>query len=359
MRHCAKSCAALPTTVASACFSLTHRALKAATNIVPRLRRIEIALAGPAQLGISFLSTMRAKQLGRTGVSIPEIGLGTWNYHGGANPLRKGIAAGANFIDTAESYGTEAVVGEAIRGISERVFIATKVSPQNFHSSDFRKSVEASLRNLGTETIDLLQLHHPNPAIPIEETMGAMSDLVDQGKIKFCGVSNFSVAQLQAAQKALGKYPIVSNQLRYNVIDRTIEKDILPYCEANGITVIAYSPLSKDLSRITDCDPTGVIAEIARATGKTPAQVVINWCICQQNVVAIPKANSAAHILENCGASGWRLSNDQIALMNSRIQSRHRNKFDALARKLMPPSLQKIAVRARNLLPRRLRRLVS
>jgi len=302
---------------------------------------------------------MLLKKLGRTGVSIPEIGLGTWDYRGSAASLRKGIEAGANFIDTAESYGTEPIVGEAIRGIRERVFIATKVSPQNFRSSELRKSVEACLLKLGIETIDLLQLHHPNPSIPIAETMGAMSDLVDEGKIKFCGVSNFSVAEMQTAQKALGKYPIVSNQLRYNVIDRTIEKEILPYCNANAITVIAYSPLSKGLSRITDCDPTGVIAEIARATAKTPAQVIINWCICRDGVIAIPKANSEAHILENCGASDWRLSAEQIAFINSRILFRHRNKFDALARKLMPRSLTKIALRARNLLPPRLRRLIS
>jgi diketogulonate reductase-like aldo/keto reductase len=303
--------------------------------------------------------TMLLKKLGRTGLSISEIGLGTADYRGGIGPLRKGIEAGTNFIDTAESYGTEDVVGEAIRGLRERVFIATKVSPQNFRRNDLRKSVENSLRKLGIETIDLLQLHHPSAEIPIEETMGAMADLLDEGKIRFCGVSNFSVAELQAAQKALGKYPVVSNQLRYNVIDRTIEKEILPYCDANGITVIAYSPLSRGLSRIADCDPTGVIAEIARATGKTPGQVVINWCICKEGVIAIPKANSEARILENCGASDWRLSAEQIALINSRILFRQRNKFDALARKLMPNSLQKIAVKARDLLPRRLRRLVS
>ncbi len=308
---------------------------------------------------IGNVFTMLLKKLGTTTVSIPEIGLGTWDFHGSAEVLRKGIEAGANFIDTAESYGTETIVGEAIRGIRERVFIATKVSPQNFRANDFRNSVEASLSNLGIKTIDLLQLHHPNPSVPIAETMGAMSDLVDEGKIRFCGVSNFSVAEMQAAQKALGKYPIVSNQLRYNIIDRTIEKEILPYCNANGITVIAYSPLSKGLGRITDCDPTGVIAEIARATGKTPAQIIINWCICKEGVIAIPKANSEAHTLENCGSSGWRLSAEQIAQINSRIQFRHRNKFDALARKLMPRSLAKLAVRARDLLPRRLRRLIS
>jgi diketogulonate reductase-like aldo/keto reductase len=302
---------------------------------------------------------MQLKELGRTRVSLPEIGMGTWDYHGGAGLLRKGLEAGALFIDTAESYGTETVVGEAIRGLRERVFIATKVSPQNFRGDDLRKSVEASLRRLGIDTIDLMQLHEPNPAIPIEETMRALSDLVDAGKIRFCGVSNFSVAELQAAQKALGKYPIVSNQVRYNLIDRTIEKDLLPYCQANGITVIAYSPLARGLSRITDCDPTGIIAEVARTTGKAPAQIVLNWCICKDGAVAIPKGNSEAHILENCGASGWRLSSEQVKLLDARIKFRHRNKFDVLVRKLMPNSLQKIAGLARNLLPRRLRRLIT
>jgi diketogulonate reductase-like aldo/keto reductase len=189
--------------------------------------------------------------------------------------------------------------------------------------------------------------------------MGALSELVDAGKVRFCGVSNFSVAEIQAAQKAFGKYPVVSNQVRYNVIDRTIEAGVLPYCQKNGITVIAYSPLAKSMSRILDCDPRGILSEIARATGKTPAQIVINWCIAKENVVAIPKANSEARIMENCGASDWRLSLEQISQLDTAIQFRHRNKLDALARKLMPNSLQRIAVRARNLLPRRLRRLIT
>jgi diketogulonate reductase-like aldo/keto reductase len=302
---------------------------------------------------------MLLKELGKTGGFLPEIGLGTWDYKGGIGPLRKGLDAGALFIDTAESYGTETIVGDAIRGLQERIFIATKVSPQNFRRDDLRKSVEASMMKLGVDRIDLMQLHHPNPAIPIEETMGALSELVDAGKIRFCGVSNFSISEIQAAQKAFGKYPIVSNQVRYNVIDRTIEAGVLPYCQANGITVIAYSPLAKGLSRILDCDPNGILSEIAQATGKTPAQIVINWCISKENVAAIPKANSETRILENCGASGWRLSPEQVRQLDAGIQSRHRNKLDSLARKLMPMPLQRIAIRARDLLPRRLRRLIT
>lgn len=299
---------------------------------------------------------MIVTELAKTGTYIPEIGIGTWNYHAGPRPLRKGLEAGALFIDTAESYGSEPAVGEAIRGLRDRVFIATKASPQNFRRSDLRRSVEASLKRLGTDFVDLLQLHEPNPAIPIDDTMGVVAELITDGKVKFAGVSNFSAAQLQAAQKALGGLPIVSNQVRYNLIDRTIERELLPFCRANHVTVIAYCPLARGLSRIHDCDPTGVIAELARETGKSPAQIVINWCVCQTGVVAIPKGNSIEHILDNCGASDWRLSGEQLALLNERVQHRRRNRFDQLIRQWMPGPLQSLAIQTLNAMPRGLRR---
>lgn len=295
-------------------------------------------------------------ELAKTGVFIPEVGIGTWDYHAGPEPLRKGLEAGSLLIDTAESYGTEPAVGQAIRGMRDSVFIATKVSPQNFRPADLRRSVEASLQRLGIDVIDLLQLHEPNSSIPIEETMGAVSGLMDAGKVRFAGVSNFSVAQLQAAQKALAKYPIVSNQVRYNLIDRTIESDLLPYCRANHVTVIAYCPLARGLNRIRDCDPGGVIDELARETGKTPAQIVINWCLCKDGVVAIPKGNSTQHILDNCGASDWRLSREQLMRLDARIQYRRRSRFDMLVRQWLPGPLQSMAVRTMNALPRGLRR---
>lgn len=299
---------------------------------------------------------MQSVQLGNTGCYLPEIGMGTWNYHAGPQPLRKGLEAGALFIDTAESYGTETAVGEAIRGLRERVFIATKVLPQNFRPADFRHSVDASLRRLGIDAIDLLQLHEPNPSIPIEDTMGVVSDLIDAGKIRFAGVSNFSVAQLQIAQKALWKYRIVSNQVRYNIIDRTVEKDLLPFCRDNQITVIAYCPLARGLNRILDCDPSGVISELSQVTGKSAAQIAINWCLGQKSVVAIPKGNSTEHILDNCGGSGWRLSRHQLELLDARIQYRRRNQFDMLVRQWTPRHLQALAGRTLDVLPKSIRR---
>lgn len=299
---------------------------------------------------------MIVTELAKTGVSIPEIGIGTWEYHAGPLPLRKGLEAGALFIDTAESYGSEPVVGEAIRGLRDRVFLATKVSPQNFRPADLCRSVEASLKRLRTDFVDLLQLHEPNPTIPIDDTIGAVAELITAGKVKFAGVSNFSVVQLQAAQKALGRFPIVSNQVRYNLIDRTIETDLLPYCRASHVTVIAYCPLARGLSRIRDCDPTGAIEELSRETGKSPAQIVINWCVCQDGVMAIPKGNSVEHILDNCGASDWRLTQKQLAHLEERVQHRRRNRLDQLLRQRLPGPLQSWAIQILNTLPRGLRR---
>ena len=302
---------------------------------------------------------MMAKELARTGVFIPEVGIGTASYHAGPSLLRKGLEAGALFIDTAESYETDHIVGEAVKGLRDRVFIATKVSPQNFRTRDFRRSVDASLKRLGTDFIDLLQLHHPNSSIPIQETMGAMADLVAAGKVRYVGVSNFSVAQLQAAQNALGNIAIVSNQVRYNIIDRTIEGGLLQYCQTNRITVIAYSPLAKGLDRIRDCDPAGIINTLARETGKSPAQIVLNWCLGKDAVVVIPASNSLEHLMENCAASDWRLTEEQRHALDSRIQYRRRNRMDAILRGFMPHRLQDVARRTAKWLPRGLRRRLT
>lgn len=299
---------------------------------------------------------MMTKELARTGLFLTEVGIGTSNYQAGPLPLRTCIDAGIRFLDTAESYGTDHIVGEAVKGLRDRVFIATKVSPQNFRAQDFRRSVDASLQRLGTDFIDLLQLHQPNPEIPIAETMGAMADLVAAGKVRYAGVSNFSVAELAEARKAPGAVPIVSNQVRYNLIDRTIEADLLAYCQANRITVIAYSPLARGLARIRDCDPAGIIDTLARETGKSPAQVVLNWCLAKEGVVVIPGSNSGDHLLENCGASGWRLTAEQMHLLDTGIQYRRRNRIDAILRRSMPPGLTAAALRMAKWLPRGVRR---
>jgi len=296
------------------------------------------------------------KPLAKTGVSIPEVGMGTWDYRAGAGPLRDGLDAGAFFIDTAESYGTETVVAQAVAGIRNRVFIATKVSPEHFRFDSVLKAADGSLKRLGTDWIDLYQLHWPSDKVPIEETIAAMEQLVNAGKVRFIGVSNFSVAQLQRARDATRKYPIASNQVLYNIGNRTIEGDLLKYCQANEITIIAYSPLVRDFHSLLDRDPDGALAEVARVTGKTIAQVAINWCLCKDGVVAIPKGNSTAHILENCGASGWRLTEEQLRFLDRSIRWRRHSRTEAFLKNVLPPPVKQAVGNLMQMLPRSLRR---
>jgi diketogulonate reductase-like aldo/keto reductase len=277
---------------------------------------------------------MDLKELGRTGVHLPEIGLGTSGYKGGVDPLRRAIELGAFFIDTAESYGSEEVVGEVLKGFRERVFLATKVSPAHFKREDVLKAADESLRRLRTDRIDLYQLHEPNPKVPIEETMSAMEALVDAGKVRFIGVSNFSLRQLKQAHAAMRKHPIVSNQVRYSLVDRTIEKELLPYCQKNGITILNYSPLARGLQNVQRQDPQRVLRKIAAATGRTEAQVALNWCIAKPAVIAITKSNSVGRIVEDCNASGWRLSTDELRQLDLGIRYGRRGPVEVALRRV-------------------------
>jgi diketogulonate reductase-like aldo/keto reductase len=277
---------------------------------------------------------MNLKELGKTGFSLPDIGLGTWAYRGSVEPLRKAIALGVRLVDTAESYGTEEAVGEAIKDIRDQVFIATKASPLHFRRSDLLRAADQSLQRLRIDHIDLYQLHFPNYTVPIEETMGAMEELVEMGKVKFIGVSNFPVADLKKAQAALTKHKIVSNQVRYSLVDRSIEVNLLKYCQEHDITVIAYSPLAAGMEHIKMNDPSNVLGKVATLTGKTEAQVALNWCISKEKVIAIPKANSLDRFFENCSASGWMLSPQQIELLDKGIRFRRRGPIEAALRRM-------------------------
>jgi len=259
---------------------------------------------------------MELQQLGTTGVMVPEIGLGTWKYRGGIEPLRRGIELGATLIDTAEMYRTENVVGQAIQGQRESVFIATKVSGDHLRYDAVLRAAEDSLRLLGTAVIDLYQLHWPSARVPLKETMQAMETLVDRGQVRYIGVSNFSVRELRAAQEAMTKYPIVANQVLYNLNCRGIERDLLPYCQQHQITILAYTPLDDGRlatrSRFRRSQGERVLEQVATETHKTLAQVALNWCTAHPNVMAIPKSNGVERTVENCQASGWRLSPAQM-----------------------------------------------
>ena len=282
---------------------------------------------------------MDERELSRTGVRIPEVGLGTWMYQGGPDVLRQGIEAGAAFIDTAEYYGNEEVVGKAIQGLREKVFVATKT--HHWKHSEVMVAAETSLRQLGIDSIDLYQLHWPNASAPIGETMGAMEQLVEEGKVRHIGVSNFTVRELVDAGAALSKHRIVANQVRYSLADRTIETELLPYCREHGVTVIAYSPLSGTFSALLKADPADALGAVALDTGKTRAQVALNWCLRWPEVVVIPKTDSIEHAIEDCGASGWSLSEDQAAFLGGAIACRRRGKLEIASRALVRRSIQR------------------
>jgi diketogulonate reductase-like aldo/keto reductase len=277
---------------------------------------------------------MELKPLGNTGVMVPEIGLGVWQYSGGVEPLRRGVELGAFLIDTAEMYGTEDVVGQAVKDLRDRVFLATKVSADHLRYDDVLRAAEASLQRLDTDCIDLYQIHWPNWSIPVQETMRAMEALVDRGLIRYIGVSNFSVQQLREAQAAMSKYPIVSNQVLYNLNRREIERELLPYCLPQRITIIAYTPLDDGRLATRSWFPQNwrmqavpqvaiylrrmqALEQVATYVQKTLAQVALNWCTSRPNVITIPKSNTPARIEENCQASGWRLSPEQVGFLDA------------------------------------------
>ena len=257
---------------------------------------------------------MDTKPLGKSGVELPEVGFGTWEFSGDAAVIHRAIELGSFLIDTAESYETEGRVGRAIAGRRDEVFLATKVSPWHFRHEDVLTACDRSLKALGVETIDLYQLHAPSADVPIEETMGAMADLVAAGKVRHVGVSNFSVREMEAAEDALGADLIVENQIKYSLFDHQFADSVIPYCEERGIMVLAYSSLEQGTferemrgnARLVE-----VMANVCAETGKTAAQVLLNWTLRSSVVITIPKTNTLARVDENCAAAGWRLTDPQ------------------------------------------------
>jgi diketogulonate reductase-like aldo/keto reductase len=268
----------------------------------------------------SFL--MELKELNNTGIKIPVIGMGTWEIGGRFSPdysmdehyieiLREGIKLGMSLIDTAEMYGaghSEEIVGEAIKIFPrESVFIVTKVLPENLKYKDLINAAHKSLKRLKTDYIDLYLIHAPNPKIPIKETMKAMEKLVEEKIVKFIGVSNFNVYQMEEARAHLSNTDIVVNQVEYHLLYRKAEKDVLPYSIKNKITLMAYSPLARGLLAKNE-----FLKKIGEKYKKTAAQVALNWLIQKETVVAIPKAGNLKHLTENAQACGFRLSKEDI-----------------------------------------------
>lgn len=272
---------------------------------------------------------MKLKQLGTTGVSLSEIALGTSNFAATPDVLTYAIDnLGANFIDTAEIYGTEEAVGKALGKSKNKAFVATKVSGEHLRYDDLLKAADGSLARLGVKTIDLYQVHWPNQKVPLKETMKAMEELVDSGKVRFIGVSNFNVSQMEEAQASLKKHKVASNQVAYNLMDRRIEREVLPYCERNKITVLGHSALAGGELLRESAPGAEVLRKIANEMHKSTAQIALAWCLQNPNVIGIVKASSESHLREDCEAAGLKLTPEQMSKLNTAFPPR--SKFQRL-----------------------------
>jgi aryl-alcohol dehydrogenase-like predicted oxidoreductase len=293
---------------------------------------------------------VKVAELGRGGPRISAVGIGTWEWGTSSwgygkyytkedlrKVFKKAKDLGINFFDTAEAYGpSESILGEVLASEGrEGLVIATKVMPQNATYGGTLKAADRSLKRLGLKCVDLYQLHYPNPLYGLGGTMRAFDKLYLDGKIAMAGVSNFGLNGVIEARDLLKSACLVSDQVHYNLLDRSPEKELLPYLQKEGMMLIAYSPLaqgllsghfpkrSKDLMRAVNPYYSGsnrssigqliqVLDEIAKARGVTVTQVSLNWLISKNAVVPIVGAKSESHVVEIAGAVGWSLTQSEL-----------------------------------------------
>ena len=213
-------------------------------------------------------------------------------------------------IDTAEMYeGAEAIVAEAIAGRRAQVFLVSKVLPSNASRSGTIAACERSLSRLRTDHLDCYLLHWPG-RYRLEDTIGAFESLVQQGKIRSWGLSNFDVDGLEAAERIGGG--IACNQVLYHLQERAIEHAVLPWCDARGVSVVAYSPFGSGDFPAPDSTGGRVLRRVADAHGATPRQVALRFLLRSPGVFVIPKASGLAHVEENAGAYGLTLTATEL-----------------------------------------------
>ena len=290
---------------------------------------------------------METRQLGTDGPQVSCICFGAWPIGGGMGAVadqqaieavEAAIDVGMTFIDTAESYvASERLIGKAISGKRDQVFLATKVSGKDHSREHIEQALEASFQALGTDYMDLYQLHSPQPQWPIDETMSVLSRLRDRGKIRYIGISNYSAEQTAEVIK-FG--PIHSSQPRYNMLNREAEESILPVCLENGIGVIPHSVLAKGhlsgryqpghtfdaddersefasftrdgMKRVIEV--TSKLALWSQDHGRDMIQLAIAWALAQSSITSpIVGAKSVEQVIHNAKAADWKLSDSNLA----------------------------------------------
>jgi diketogulonate reductase-like aldo/keto reductase len=241
------------------------------------------------------------------GARIPLVGLGTWTLRGKdcARLVEQAIAVGYRHIDTAQMYENERDVGEGLRasGLRDQVFVTTKVQPENLRADDLERTARESVAKLGVKQVDLLLIHWPNSKIPLVETIGALNKVKREGLTKHIGVSNFNVALIEEATK-LSEAPLVCDQVEYHpFLDQS---KVIAACKKHDMAVVAYSPIARG-----GAEGDQVIGRIAKAHGRSPAQISLRWLV-QQGVVVIPRTSKAERLKENIALFDFELTASEM-----------------------------------------------
>ena len=262
---------------------------------------------------------MEQRYFGPTRRKVAVIGQGTWydesdDRSAAIAALRQGLDLGMSHIDTAEMYGSgaaEEVIGEAIAGRRDEVFLVSKVLPQNASRKGTIHACERSLHRLRTGHLDCYLLHWRGPH-PLEDTFAAFEQLQRGGKILSWGVSNFDTPDLEHALTIAGEGRVASNQVLYHLEERAIEHAVIPWCEKHNVAVVAYSPLGHGSFPGPHSPGGRVLQEIAELQHATPRQVALQFLLRRPRLFAIPKASTAEHVRENAGAGEFRLSQADV-----------------------------------------------
>ena len=291
--------------------------------------------------------TLAGHEVSVVGLGVWQFGSTSWGWNQEFGPreamaiVERALELGVNFFDTAEVYAgglSEQLLGEALREHRDRVFVASKLWPTHPLRPQVLAAAVRSLARLRMERIDLYQVHWPNPLVPLSWTMAGMRDLLDAERIGAVGVSNFSLGRWRRAEAALGAV-VPSNQVRYNLLQRGPERELLPFAQEQGRVIIAYSPLAQGLlsgrydaghapggvRRLNPLFTRGnlervrpvldVLGRVATAHAATPAQIALAWVIGRPGVVAIPGAKSVEQMEQNAAAAGIELSADETAAL--------------------------------------------
>ncbi len=258
------------------------------------------------------------KELGRTGEKVSAIGIGTWgirNRRDAKDALMRALELGIDQIDTAEMYSTEGLVGDVVRSFGrDGCFITTKLLPRHFICrEEVIKAARQSLRRLGLSYADLILIHWPNERVSIGEQVRYLEGVAEEGLCRHIGVSNFDLRELEEAMASTSRHEVVVNQVKYSVLDRRIEEDLLPSCIERGVSIQAYTPLEG--GRVSEVP---VLKEVGERYGRTAVQVALNFLISRPRVTAITKSEKVSRIEEFRGAMGWRLSEEDIVLISHR-----------------------------------------